>query len=124
MEASTGHTPSGLPQPCVVRFDSSRERYRRLLGGPPDTIAMKAGLVTLEADDSVGEHTTAANEEAIVVLEGVGELRVEGRPALGLAAGSVAYCPPATRHNVVNTGADLLRYVYVVSRADGAHRSP
>jgi mannose-6-phosphate isomerase-like protein (cupin superfamily) len=29
----------------------------------------------------------------------------------------LAYIPPATRHNVTNTGAELLEYVYVVAPA-------
>lgn len=82
---------------------------------------MKAGLVTLKAKEEVGEHTTGENEEAIVVLAGSGELRVDGHGALDLQVGSVAYCPPATAHNVVNTGSGLLRYVYVVSRALISH---
>lgn len=124
MDTSAEHAasgPSGLLRALVVRFASSEEHYVRLLGGPPDTVTMRAGLVTLKIDESVGEHTTAENEEAIVVLRGVGELRLEGRPALRLAEGSIAYCPPETHHNVVNTGAEVLRYVYIVSKARSNH---
>lgn len=120
MDSLAGNTPSDAfekPRAHVVRFDSSDRHYRRLLGGPPDTVSMKAGLVTLEPAESVGEHSTAENEEAIVILAGKGELHVDGQPPLAVETGSVAYCPPATRHNVVNTGSEALRYVYVVSRA-------
>lgn len=123
MDSVAGNTPSetsGPLQARVVRFGSSGEPYVRLLGGPPDTVRMKAGLVTLQATESVGEHTTAENEEAIVVLSGAGELHVDGQEPLTIAEGSVAYCPPATLHDVVNTGVDPLRYVYVVSRARDA----
>ncbi len=116
MDMSHNHK-SPDPKPRVVYLGSPSESFVRLLGGPPDTVAMKAGLVTLGVKEAVGEHTTGRNEEAIVVLDGSGELRFDGHQSLELRAGSVAYCPPATEHNVVNTGTDLLRYVYVVSRA-------
>lgn len=124
MDASMENTPSPpseQPRARVVRFDSFEQHYLRLLGGPPDTVTMRAGLVNLKAQESVGEHTTAENEEAIVVLEGVGELHIDGQAPLGLTAGSVAYCPPATLHNVVNAGTNVLRYVYVVSMARDNH---
>lgn len=116
MERTPTENP-GRPRPKVVQFDSTPQRYMRLLGGPPDTVTMKAGLVALQPDESVGEHTTAENEEAIVVLEGVGELRFQDDTPLSIEAGSVAYCPPATCHDVFNTGDSVLRYVYVVARA-------
>ena len=42
---------------------------------------------------------------------------VSGGPDLPLRRLSVAYSPPNTEHDVTNTGAVPLRYVYVVARA-------
>jgi quercetin dioxygenase-like cupin family protein len=101
----------------VVRIDPSSADYTPLLRGPPETATMRSGSVVLLPGQSVGRHTTGECEEAIVVLAGSGELRTADGDALRLDRHSVAYCPPATEHNVVNTGTEPLRYVYIVARA-------
>jgi len=88
-----------------------------LLQGIPQTAGMRSGFVRLKPGESVGWHTTGQNEEALVVLRGRGEARVEDQPGRSFAAPRLVYIPPATRHNVANTGEDLLEYVYVVAPA-------
>jgi mannose-6-phosphate isomerase-like protein (cupin superfamily) len=41
---------------------------------------------------------------------------VSGGPTLKLTPNSVAYCPTQTVHQIKNTGADPLKYVYVAAR--------
>lgn len=103
------------PQPRGLDLSADAEGRRRLLGGPPETAGMRAGLVVLAPGASVGRHTTGDREEVIVALEGRGEVRVEGEAALALAAGTAAYVPPRREHDVVNTAEGPLRYVYVVA---------
>lgn len=93
---------------------------RSLLAGPPESAGMRSGLVVLAAGESVGRHTTGSREEAIVVLEGRGELRVDGAAPLVVDTGTAAYVPPGTGHDVANPGETTLRYVYVVAEASGA----
>jgi len=88
-----------------------------VLRGVPQTAGMRGGFVRLKSGETVGWHTTGENEESLVVLRGHGELRIEGQPARAFAGPALAYVPPATRHNVANTGNDLLEYVYVVAPA-------
>jgi len=71
----------------------------------------------LAPSKSVGRHSTKDNEEAIVVLSGIGEMNIIGESTLHLRPYCVAYCPPNTEHNVTNTGTDTLRYVYIVAKA-------
>jgi mannose-6-phosphate isomerase-like protein (cupin superfamily) len=78
---------------------------------------MRSGFVRLRPGETVGWHTTGKNEEALVVLRGRGEARLEGQLPRAFAAPALAYIPPATRHNVANTGEALLEYVYVVAPA-------
>ena len=87
-----------------------------LLGGPPESVSMRSGLVTLSAGSSVGRHNTGNHEELIIVFEGQGDLQISGQDSLAISAGVAAYCPPDTDHDVVNTGASPLRYIYVVAR--------
>lgn len=86
-----------------------------LLDGPPATAGMRGGFVRLKPWESVGWHTTGGHEEALVILSGSGEAQVEGRKPMSIAARMMVYIPPSTRHNVQNTGRELLEYVYVVA---------
>ena len=86
-----------------------------LLKGDPQTSGMRGGSVKLRPGDSVGWHSTAANEEALVILHGSGLAKIEGRSDLPLKERMLAYIPPATRHNVTNNGTEVLEYVWVVA---------
>lgn len=107
----------GRPVPRVIQLDAAASEYARVLGGPPETVTMRSGQVVLAPGTAVGEHSTEAYEEVVVVLAGSGAMRVRGGATLALAPGSVAYCPPQTTHDVLNTGTVPLRYLYVVARA-------
>ena len=86
-----------------------------LLKGMPQTSGMRGGSVKLKPGDSVGWHSTAANEEALVILHGSGIAKIEGHPDVPLKEKMLAYIPPATRHNVTNSGAEVFEYVWVVA---------
>ena len=88
-----------------------------LLRGAPQTAGMRSGFVRLKPGETVGWHTTGNNEESLVILHGRGEARLEGQPARSFAAPQLVYIPPSTRHNVANTGKEVLEYVYVVAPA-------
>ena len=90
-----------------------------LLRGAPQTAGMRSGFVRLKPGQSVGWHTTGQNEESLVILRGGGDARFEGHPKQSFAAPRFLYFPPATRHNVENTGQEVLEYVYVVAPASG-----
>jgi mannose-6-phosphate isomerase-like protein (cupin superfamily) len=88
-----------------------------LLKGPPQTAGMRSGVVRLKPGESVGWHSTGQNEESLVILHGTGTAFLEGPGNLGFFAPQIVYIPPTTKHNVQNTGSDLLEYVYVVAPA-------
>ena len=88
-----------------------------MLRGAPQTAGMRSGFVRLKPGETVGWHTTGRNEESLVILRGSGEALIEGQAKQTFAAPAFAYIPPATRHNVANTGTALLEYVYVVAPA-------
>ena len=90
-----------------------------LLKGVPQTAGMRSGFVRLKPGDSVGWHSTGQNEESLVILRGSGEALMEGQAPRRFAAPQLVYIPPATRHNVTNTGGEPLEYVYVVAPANG-----
>ncbi len=102
--------PQTLPLKCA-------EGDCPLLRGIPQTAGMRSGFVRLKPRSSVGWHTTGQNEESLVILRGRGEALLEGQPGRAFEAPMLVYIPPATRHNVSNTGDGPLEYVYVVAPA-------
>ena len=105
------------PRPKSVEIDRSATTDTRIFGGPPETVTMRSGSVVLLPSKSVGKHNTGDYEEAVVVLAGNGEMRLADGTVLKLKPYVVAYCPPGTEHDVMNTGNEPLRYVYVVAKA-------
>jgi len=103
------------PAARIIPLDFTVPGYQRILGGPPGNRTLRSGFVQLEPGDAVGEHSTEQKEELIIVLDGEGELQLNGTGSMAIARGLTAYCPPDTHHNVVNTGSTVLRYVYVVT---------
>lgn len=106
------------PKPKLIILDPEAKEYMRLLGGPPETVTMRSGLVVLEPGNSVGTHNTENYEEVLVILEGIGRMVITDGPELSLKASTMAYCPPRTEHNVTNTGTGLMRYIYIVADAE------
>jgi len=103
------------PHAKVIPFESRGKAVQPLLSGPPETVTMKSGLVTLAPGQSVGKHSTGQHEEMLVILAGQGEMIFKDGSKLGVAADHALYCPPETEHDVKNTGSEALRYVYVVA---------
>ena|SRR5208283_1746468 len=104
------------PQPLAIPLQCESAECP-LLTGAPRTAGMRSGLVRLDPGQSVGWHSTRRNEESLVILRGEGTALLDGHPARTFAAPHFLYIPPGTRHNVENTGHDLLEYVYVVAPA-------
>jgi mannose-6-phosphate isomerase-like protein (cupin superfamily) len=106
------------PQPKVIFSGQGEKEYIRLLGGPPETVTMRSGAVTLAPGKSVGKHTTESFEELLIIFEGSGAFILNGGAQLEMKVNTVLYCPPFTEHDVMNTGASPLRYIYIVAKTD------
>lgn len=108
-KASTHREPFVRPLPDA-------QGYTRLLS-KDDAVGMRSGHQALPPGQECGWHSTDNYEELIICLAGSGELLSEGGGRRPLTAGTYGYNPPHTRHNVVNTGTEVLRYIYVVAPA-------
>ena len=86
-----------------------------LLKGIPQTSGMRGGSVKLKPEESVGWHSTGEQEEALVILHGTGVANIEGQADVPVHDNMLAYIPPGTKHNVTNTGTEILEYVWVVA---------
>jgi len=101
-------------KPFSVQLNGSTKR-RHLVGDFPKTIGLRSGEVLLDPGESVGQHSTKAKEEIIVIFSGKAEIFSDKIPLLTVQKDSLVYIPPHTDHNVKNVGNDVLRYIYVVS---------
>jgi quercetin dioxygenase-like cupin family protein len=94
------------------------DRHRvSLLSGPPETLFLKSGYVKLSPGESIGLHSTNGGEEVILPVSGEGEVRYPGKDPLRVSPGSMIYNPPETVHDVINTGAGVLEYIYIVAKS-------
>lgn len=96
---------------------NDKPEYQRILEGKPQTLGMRSGRVHLEPGKACGQHSTKNQEELLVFLAGRGELLIGQADRLAVGAGKVAYIPPETLHDVQNTGAGPLVYIYCVAPA-------
>ena len=103
-------------KPFVKTLPTDQSEYFEILG-KSNAVSMHSGLVTLEPGKDVGKHSTENHEELIVVLDGEGEIEADGAIRTKIKKGQIAYNPPQTEHNLFNTGAKPLRYIYIVARA-------
>jgi mannose-6-phosphate isomerase-like protein (cupin superfamily) len=100
-----------------MMLPAADEKYAPLLQADHDSVSMRSGFVRLFSGESVGLHSTGANEELVIPLSGTGELRSPGFETLPIHYGCVLYNPPNTPHDVVNMGEEPLCYIYVVVKA-------
>jgi mannose-6-phosphate isomerase-like protein (cupin superfamily) len=91
--------------------------YHLLLTGVPQTCGMRSGRVRLAPGRSIGLHNTQGNEEILVFLAGRGVAQIGADARLQVGVGHVAYIPPQTAHDIVNTGTEPLVYVFCVAPA-------
>jgi len=113
---------TNTPTPRLIEW-AGGESYRQILNGEPETFGMRSGRVELARGEEIGEHSTGDHEETLVVIEGTGEVHVEGYDPLAVRGGQSVYIPPQSKHNVRNTDAPLLRYIYVVAPVATAWRT-
>jgi mannose-6-phosphate isomerase-like protein (cupin superfamily) len=104
------------PEPKVIKCKPESGDYLRLLGGPPESVRMHSGAVSLQLGRSVGKHSTEGSEEMLVVMEGEGSFQLGGSRELRMNSDTIIYCPPDTEHDVKNTGSGVLRYIYITAR--------
>ena len=100
-----------------IPLPSADARYTILLAGFPETVSMRSGYVVLTPGETVGLHSSGEHEEVIVPLSGTGELHVPGMEAFPIKPGCILYNPPHTQHDVINTGDQPLRYIFIVANA-------
>lgn len=115
--AQVSESVAKKPQPKSIELNLSSSEYQRLLGGPPDSVTMRSGLVTLAPGKTVGKHNTEDYEEVLIVLQGQGKMMMSEGNAIVLKYGLMLYCPPGTEHDVQNTGTEPLKYIYIVAKA-------
>jgi mannose-6-phosphate isomerase-like protein (cupin superfamily) len=117
LRLAAGQTNPARQVPLIVNLNMNADTYQEVLGGPPRSVSMESGLVTLPPSKAGEKHSTKKYEEVLVIFSGSGEMRISGKPALKLKPHVVAYCPPMTEHYVISTGKEPLKYLYVAAKA-------
>ena len=99
----------------VIELETAA-RFQKLLQGRPQTCGMRSGRVCLQPGESCGQHSTNDREEMLIFLLGKGAALIgEKEDSFEVGVGKVAYIPPQTIHNIKNTAAEPLVYIYCVN---------
>jgi mannose-6-phosphate isomerase-like protein (cupin superfamily) len=93
-----------------------RQRFLRLLGDSTKTKGLRSGYVILKPKESVGLHNTGGCEEVIFIICGSGLVSYGKKGSIKIKKNVFVYISPKTPHNVINTGKDLLKYIYTAAR--------
>jgi mannose-6-phosphate isomerase-like protein (cupin superfamily) len=101
-------------RPFVIELNTQSE-YQRLVEPGRQSCGMKSGRVYLDPGQACGQHSTDEREEVLVFMAGHGDLQIGQDHPLPVGQGKVAYIPPRTLHNVVNSGTVPLVYVFCVA---------
>jgi quercetin dioxygenase-like cupin family protein len=109
-----------FPKARLIPLPADDRKRVQLLKGPPESCFLRSGYVKLTPGEAVGLHNTREGEEVIIPFSGQGDLKIRGSTQLSLHPGLMAYIPPGTEHDVINTGKDVLEYVYFVARSEQA----
>ena len=84
---------------------------RELCGLPTGGTRLQSlAEATLEPGQATQRHYHAAAEEVYFVLEGQGEMELDGQRAV-VRAGDAVPIPPGSRHQITNVGAGQLRFL-------------
>ena len=109
------------PEPFIRELEDPNG-YHLLLTGRPQTCGMRSGRVQLAPGMSIGLHNTRGNEELLIFLSGSGVARLGEGASLHVGVGKIAYIPPETAHDIVNTGSEPLAYVFCVAPINPGRR--
>ncbi len=94
----------------------AKEKYKRLFSKKDGSaISLRSGCVILMPGENVGEHSTEAEEEILIILEGKGRLSLNKTAEVDIEKNSAVYIPPRTLHDVKNTAKEVLKYVFVTA---------
>jgi mannose-6-phosphate isomerase-like protein (cupin superfamily) len=105
-----------LPGEILVIELNNKAEFQKLLEGKPRTCGMRSGRVYLQPGESCGRHSTNDREEMLIFLSGKGLALIgEEENSFEIGGGKVAYIPPRTIHNIKNTAAEPLVYIYCVN---------
>ncbi|MFH0866426.1 MAG: cupin domain-containing protein [Bacteroidota bacterium] len=115
VKAQTKDSSMTALQPKLITLNLDSSVYQEIFNGPPTTVGMYSGLVTLEPAETVGHHNTDEYEEILVIFSGEGQMTFADGQIFNLEYGVIAYCPPHTEHDVKNISAIPLKYIYIAS---------
>ena len=106
--------PAGKKEPMTFSLECAGGDCPLLKGRATDGGDARR-VSAVEARRECGLALDRQNEEALVILRGSGVANIEGHADVPVSAHRMAYIPPETKHNVTNTGAEVLEYVWVAA---------
>jgi mannose-6-phosphate isomerase-like protein (cupin superfamily) len=114
-----------VPEEAIVINLQNNSEHQQVLSGKPQTCGIRAGRVHLESGHACGRHSTNTREEILVFLSGQGQALIgQNQTPYPVGKGKVLYIPPDTIHDIKNSAAEPLVYIYCVAPAISRSEEP
>lgn len=95
----------------TVKFGPDLTELQILIPNDDGQGTMSAGTERLPAKVGIPVHVHPGTEEFIYVVDGEGEVSLDGKLSM-VAAGDMILVPPGTRHGLRNTGSTALKILW------------
>src|SRR5215475_15268993 len=89
----------------IENLTDANSNFRRVLYTGKN---LQLVLMALKPGEQIGEEVHADGDQFFRIEEGNGEVRINGQPT-EIKGGDAVLVPAGARHNVINTGGQLLR---------------
>ena len=86
-----------------------------------DSQNLAMGVNETPVGGEVPPHKHETEEEVMYFIQGKGQFKTENE-TIELRPGICVYNPPGAVHNIVNTGDEVLKFIWIYSPQLGSHR--
>jgi putative monooxygenase len=104
-----------------VRQDEFRMSWLLIAEKTVESQNLSMGINETYPGGAVPEHVHATEEEVNFFLSGRGKFLAEGRE-IAIEPGVCIYIPPGISHQIVNTGDEVVRFVWIFAPQLANHR--
>ena len=105
------------PVPKSIRINLDENLFQNIIDHP-ESSAVKLTLVTLKPEEHRLNKSDEQHEVMIVTLAGNGIVKIKHKEEkdeiLNISTRDLAYCPPGTAFDIIDSGTETLKYLYII----------
>lgn len=111
---STISTKTINPTFTIKHLNNDGEPHQVLFEGFKESVGIESGKVTMSGGQKGEKHSTEIYEEVLIILDGTGEIEMDGEKHK-VTKGDSVYIPPHLVHQLSCDKGDKFEYIYVAA---------